>query len=95
MWNIHAWYGRLLMALAIIQGGLGLQLANNYVSYLTGALAAYIVIALLVLSIYAVMSFKHKGSSEAKSRETDSRPAGNSGQETEAVSVSRADTTAA
>lgn len=61
VWNIHAWYGRLLMALAIIQGGLGLQLANNYVPYPTGALAAYIVIGLLVLSIYAVVAFKHKG----------------------------------
>lgn len=61
MWNMHAWFGRLLMILAIIQGGLGLQLANTYVPSPPGALAAFLVIALLMLSIYAVMVFKHRG----------------------------------
>ncbi|KAI7782782.1 integral membrane protein [Diaporthe eres] len=61
VWNIHAWYGRFLMALAVVQGGLGLQLADNYVPYPPGALAAFLVVSLLMLSIYSVVAFKDKG----------------------------------
>lgn len=27
--HVHVWYGRILIALGIVNGGLGLQLANN------------------------------------------------------------------
>lgn len=61
VWNIHAWYGRFLMALAVIQGGIGLQLANKYSPYPPGALAAFLVVALLMLLIYAIVAFKDRG----------------------------------
>lgn len=61
IWNIHAWYGRFLMALAVIQGGIGLQLANKYSPYPPGALAAFLVVALLMLLIYSIIAFKDKG----------------------------------
>lgn len=41
-WNLlHQWYGRVLILLAMINGGLGLQLANNT----TGGKIAYSVVA--------------------------------------------------
>ena len=41
-WNLlHRWYGRVLILLAMINGGLGLQLANNT----TGGKIAYSVVA--------------------------------------------------
>lgn len=61
MWNIHAWYGRCLMAVAIIQGGIGLQLANKYSPHPLGALAAFLTISLLMLLIYSIMMFRNRG----------------------------------
>lgn len=58
---VDAWYGRCLMALAVIQGAIGLQLANKYSPHPPGALAAFLVVALLVLSIYGIITFKNKG----------------------------------
>ncbi|KAG6360374.1 hypothetical protein INS49_011432 [Diaporthe citri] len=61
VWNIHAWYGRFLMALAVVQGGIGLQLANKYSPSPPGALAAFLVVALLMLLIYGIVAFRDRG----------------------------------
>ncbi|CZS91266.1 uncharacterized protein RCO7_01521 [Rhynchosporium graminicola] len=57
--HVHIWYGRILMVLAVINGGLGLKLACNSKA---GAIA-YGVIAGLVGVVYIAMClFKRKGS---------------------------------
>ncbi|KAH6665828.1 hypothetical protein B0J14DRAFT_492052, partial [Halenospora varia] len=56
--HVHIWYGRILIALAVINGGLGLKLARNS----KGGEIAYGVVAGVVFLIYllAVM-LKRKG----------------------------------
>jgi hypothetical protein len=48
--HLHIWYGRIIMALGIINGGLGLQLTNNTK---TGKIV-YAVIAGLVGVVYVL-----------------------------------------
>lgn len=49
--HTHIWFGRIIMVLAIINGGLGLQLAANS----TGGEIAYGVIAGVVMLAYAII----------------------------------------
>jgi len=63
--HLHIWYGRILMLLAIINGGLGLQLANNS----RNGKIAYAVVAAVVGVVYIAMCvFKRKGSGSAGGR---------------------------
>merc|ERR1712225_68237 len=63
--HLHIWYGRILMLLAIIDGGLGLQLANNS----RNGKIAYAVVAAVVGVVYIAMCvFKRKGSGSAGGR---------------------------
>jgi hypothetical protein len=48
--HAHIWYGRIIMLLAVINGGLGLQLANNT----RNGEIAYGVVAGVVAVVYAV-----------------------------------------
>lgn len=57
--HLHIWYGRVLMLLAVVNGGLGLKLANNS----KNGEIAYGVIAGVVGLIYILFAaFKRKGS---------------------------------
>lgn len=46
--HVHIWYGRILMILGIINGGLGLQLASGRKSFII----AYSVVAAIVSLLY-------------------------------------------
>jgi hypothetical protein len=47
--SAHVWYGRVLIVLGVINGGLGLQLADNASA---GEKAVYIVVAIIMFFIY-------------------------------------------
>jgi hypothetical protein len=49
--HLHVWYGRVLILLGIINGGLGLQLANNT----KGGTIAYGVVGGVIGTSYCVM----------------------------------------
>ena len=49
---IHIWYGRILIVLGIINGGLGVQLAANWTN---GQMAVYVVVACIVGAAYFVV----------------------------------------
>ena len=51
--HIHMWFGRALITLAFINGGLGLQLAGEH----GGGLAAYGVVAALVWLAWIAITF--------------------------------------
>lgn len=58
---LHIWYGRALLALGIINGGIGLQLTRAKTAYIVG----YIIVCILVAVGYAaVMLWKMKRSSQ-------------------------------
>jgi len=62
---IHRWFGRVVVALGIINGGLGFLLSgNNGNGAGTGAIAAYAVVAAIIGVAYLLVlifpSFKHK-----------------------------------
>jgi len=66
---IHRWFGRMAMALGIINGGLGFLLSgNNGNGAGTGAIAAYAVVAAVIGVAYLLVlifpSFKHKNRPE-------------------------------
>ena len=46
---VHIWWGRILMVLGVVNGGLGLQLAQES----NGPVIAYAVIAAVVFVVYA------------------------------------------
>lgn len=48
---VHRWYGRALIVLAVVNGGLGLKLAANT----TGGVIAYAVVAGVVGVVYAAV----------------------------------------
>lgn len=47
----HIWYGRILLTLAVVNGGLGLKLANAGQS----AVVAYCIIAAICFGLYAII----------------------------------------
>ena len=55
-WMIHTWFGRVIMVLGIINGGLGLRLAANYS---LGALIVYISVAVLMSVVYVSVVCTH------------------------------------
>lgn len=57
--HVHIWYGRVLMALGIINGGLGLQLASAPVKYIVVYSVASGIIAILYLA-GAVLALRRK-----------------------------------
>ncbi|KAE8441765.1 hypothetical protein EG329_004323 [Mollisiaceae sp. DMI_Dod_QoI] len=60
--HLHIWYGRILMLLAVVNGGLGLKLANNT----KNGEIAYGVVAGVIGLIYIIFAvFKRKGSSSS------------------------------
>ncbi|CAG8955448.1 hypothetical protein HYFRA_00010314 [Hymenoscyphus fraxineus] len=56
---VHIWYGRALMLLAVINGGLGLKLANNTRG---GTIAYGVVAGIMGVAYIAVVILKRKGS---------------------------------
>ena len=50
---VHIWYGRILIALGIINGGLGLQLAHAPTAFT----AVYIVLTIIVTIFYLLFQF--------------------------------------
>ncbi|CAG8971654.1 hypothetical protein HYALB_00003122 [Hymenoscyphus albidus] len=56
---VHIWYGRALMLLAVINGGLGLKLANNSRG---GKIAYGVVAGIMGVAYIAVVILKRKGS---------------------------------
>lgn len=83
--HVHIWYGRILMSLGVINGGLGLQLANTRRSYII----AYSVVAAVMFIAYSgakavgVARKKKNGESvvntsdeRSKEQATHSSPAG-------------------
>ncbi|PKS13191.1 hypothetical protein jhhlp_000536 [Lomentospora prolificans] len=69
--HIHVWYGRVLILLGIINGGLGLQLARSSPAYSKPGLIVYSVLAglvglaLLGLFFWVGKSKRHHGSDKA------------------------------
>jgi hypothetical protein len=57
--HLHIWYGRILMILAVVNGGLGLKLANNSKN---GEIAYGVVAGIIGLIYILVTVFKRKGS---------------------------------
>ncbi|TVY19964.1 Cytochrome b561 and DOMON domain-containing protein, partial [Lachnellula arida] len=62
--HIHIWYGRILMLLAVINGGLGLQLAGNT----RNGEIVYGVLAGVVAVVYAVLVVVRRGGSVGSGR---------------------------
>lgn len=64
---VHVWYGRVLIILGMINGGLGLQLATDGPAYKTAGMIAYAVIAgisgVAFLSAIAVSTMRKTGKS--------------------------------
>jgi FtsH-binding integral membrane protein len=63
----HLWYGRLLMIIGIINGGIGLQL----VSASTGLIAAYSVVGIIVFSLYVASAVRKEMALRKKSKGTE------------------------
>ncbi|CZR67636.1 related to WSC4 Cell wall integrity and stress response component 4 [Phialocephala subalpina] len=57
--HLHIWYGRILMILAVVNGGLGLKLANNSKN---GEIAYGVIAGIIGLIYILVTVFKRKGS---------------------------------
>merc|ERR1711939_1218972 len=71
--HLHIWYGRILMLLAVINGGLGLKLANNS----RNGEIAYGVVAAVVGVVYVVMcAFKRKSGSSGRGMRSGRRIGG-------------------
>lgn len=55
-WTVlHVWYGRVLILLGIINGGLGLQLASGSPAYSRAGMIVYSVLAALVGSLLMII----------------------------------------
>jgi uncharacterized membrane protein YoaK (UPF0700 family) len=71
--HVHIWYGRAIIIVGIINGGLGLQLAGAPATYSV----AYIIITLIVTALYAITKFvtrtrnSHKGKDDFMGRGYD------------------------
>lgn len=63
-YNVHVWFGRALIVMGIVDGGLGLRLAANYNR---GELVAYIVLSVVFFLLYVgafVLGLFEKGRSD-------------------------------
>ncbi|KAK5659321.1 hypothetical protein OQA88_1414 [Cercophora sp. LCS_1] len=73
----HVWYGRALIILGIINGGLGLQLASESPAYSQAGMVVYFVLAgiagvsLISLVVYVMQGRCGGGKAEAESNEGD------------------------
>ncbi len=69
--HIHIWYGRILLVLGIVNGGLGLKLARNSPS---GEIAYGVVAGVVGLAYIAMCIFKRKGVAQPTWRKEDVAP---------------------
>lgn len=72
----HMWYGKGIMIVGIVNGGIGLQLSGAS----TGVVAAYVVLSILVSAIYVAGTVRKMARLGKDKHRLDS-PASNSGME--------------
>lgn len=71
---IHVWYGRALMILGIINGGLGLQLAGLNKPFMTAFIVVAVVFSLIYLASTLLKTLRGGSGSSKGSNDTDSEP---------------------
>jgi hypothetical protein len=70
-YKVHVWFGRALILMGIIDGGLGLRLAANYNR---GELITYIVLSVVFFLSYVILSVLDLWEKERTVKAEDSLP---------------------
>ena len=72
--HIHVWYGRALMILGIVNGGLGLKLAGLNKPFMTAFIVVAVVFSLIYIASTLLKTFRGGSRSSRSSNDTDSEP---------------------